>query len=100
MRVVREQDMLPNLPDTIQNAAEQWYAKALQAIKDNQGEWVAVSDDMEFHKSKLHSAKFKLLNEGSGYYQTEFRYPEHGRCVMYARLPLTAIDRAKNWWNK
>lgn len=100
MKVVREQDMLPNYPDTIKNEAEAWYAKALQALKDNQGEWVVVSDEMEFHKSKLHNAKFKLMNEGSGVYQTEYRYPELGRCVMYARLPLSTVDRAKKWWNK
>lgn len=100
MKVVREQDMLPNYPDTIQNEAEAWYAKALQALKDNQGEWVIVSDETEFHRSKLHTAKFKLLNEGSGHYQTEYRYPELGRCVMYARLPLSTVDRAKRWWNK
>lgn len=98
MRVVREEDMLPNSPDPVVNEAYEWYKEALKAMYNNPGQWVEVSDETNFHRSRLHQEKFKLFNEGSGDYQTEFRYPEGSRCLMYGRAPKQSA--IKRWWNK
>lgn len=98
MKVVTE--FLPNERDHVREEAEAWYQEALKFMQDNAGQWVMVDEDPEFHKGRLHKLKFKLFNEGSGNYETEFRYPENKGCVMYGRWPEAVPAKVKRWFGK
>lgn len=106
VKVVTE--FLPNREDKQATACEEWYAKALDFMKAHPGQWVMVDQEYGFHRSDLHKLKFERFNQGSridresGYYKTEFRYPEDGSCVMYGMWIKPAVsevkERVKRWF--
>lgn len=100
MKVVSEFEENYTLPHMVD--AQNWYKQALTIMEENIGQWVEVDRTTEFNRSQLHKEKFDLLNRGSLYdYETEYRYPEQGTCVMYARMypkPLHTTERIKRWF--
>jgi hypothetical protein len=106
VKVVRESEMAGNYTDSFKLEAEAWYAEALKALDDNPGEWVEVDRTNHINRDRVHKLKFDLLNKGSwpDTYETEFRYPESGVCVMYARKhpakKAHSTPKRKGWFRK
>lgn len=100
MKAVESFEENYTLPSRAQ--AEKWYQEAITLISSNPGVWFEVDRTEHFNRSALHKEKFNLLNRGSLFdYETEYRYPELGVCVMYARWypkPGSVVQTIRKWF--
>lgn len=86
MTVVDWDDMKQSRSDEWTTKKWDWYQQALTTMRTHPGEWIEFIDQKDCHA--YHSdfrMMFDALQKWHNPFLTEFRYPEVGRGVVYAR---------------